>query len=110
MRSRILIQTEIDTVPVAVRSEERLRSLSQAAQLRRKCRTIGNECRVFAILIGADQKPVTPVGLDGYKIEVISLLDACRTQERGECTPRAVSLRPLLRGADFLTTHCSKFG
>jgi hypothetical protein len=37
----------------------------------RKCRTIGNECRVFGILIGADQKAVTPVALDGCKIEVV---------------------------------------
>src|ERR1041385_8090496 len=39
-------------------------------KLRRKCRTIGKECRVFGILIGADQKAVTPVALDGRKIEV----------------------------------------
>src|SRR5437660_8724167 len=37
----------------------------------RKCRTIGKERSVFAILIRADQKPVTPVTLDGRKIEVI---------------------------------------
>jgi len=40
-------------------------------KLRRKCRTIGKECRVFGVLIGADQKPVTPVALDGRKIEVV---------------------------------------
>src|SRR3977135_3538471 len=40
-------------------------------QLRRKCWTIGKECRVFGILIGADQKAVTPVTLDGRKVEVV---------------------------------------
>ena len=40
-------------------------------KLCRKCRTIGNECRVFGILIGADQKAVTPVAVDGRKIELI---------------------------------------
>src|SRR5205823_722995 len=40
-------------------------------KLRRKSWTIGKERRVFTILIGADQKPVTPVALDGRKIEVI---------------------------------------
>jgi len=39
--------------------------------LRRKGCAIGKERRVFGILIGADQKPVTPVTLDGRKIEVI---------------------------------------
>ena len=32
---------------------------------------LGKECRVFSILIGADQKAVTPVALDGRKIEVV---------------------------------------
>src|ERR1700731_1935038 len=61
---------------------------------RRECRTIGDERRILDIPIGADQKPVTPVALDGRKIECV--------EDRNLIISRGMS-QPVLQGAAIVS-------